>query len=91
LSLTASIVEDAAVTWFGEQGYAVGHGLHLTSGERGGVHQFGVTPKGNANFTWVQHFIHHLAPQDMAGFVLANGSLSSNRSGEGAQLLKLVA
>jgi len=32
-------------------------------GERGGVHQFGVRPKGNANFAWVQHFIHHLAPQ----------------------------
>jgi type I restriction enzyme M protein len=32
-------------------------------GERGGVHQFGVPPKGNANFAWVQHFIHHLAPQ----------------------------
>ena len=31
-------------------------------GERGGVHQFGVPPKGNANFAWVQHFIHHLAP-----------------------------
>ena len=31
---------------------------------------------------WVQHFIHHLAPQGMAGFVLANGSMSSNQSGE---------
>jgi len=51
-------------------------------GERGGVHQFGVTPKGNANFAWVQHFIHHLAPQRMAGFALANGSMSSNQSGE---------
>ena len=36
----------------------------------------------NANFAWVQHFIHHLAPQGMAGFVLANGSMSSNQSGE---------
>jgi type I restriction-modification system DNA methylase subunit len=43
----------------------------------------GVPPKGNANFAWVQHFIHHLAPQGMAGFVLANGSMSSNQSGEG--------
>jgi type I restriction enzyme M protein len=42
-----------------------------------------VPPKGNANFAWVQHFIHHLAPQGMAGFVLANGSMSSNQSGEG--------
>jgi four helix bundle suffix protein len=38
--------------------------------------QFGVPPKDNAHFTWVQHFIHHLAPQGMAGFVLANGSMS---------------
>ena len=45
--------------------------------------QFGVPPKGNANFAWVQHFLHHLAPRGMAGFVLANGSMSSNQSGEG--------
>ena len=45
--------------------------------------QFGIPPKGNANFAWVQHFIHHLAPNGMAGFVLANGSMSSNQSGEG--------
>jgi len=45
--------------------------------------QFGVPPKGNANFARVQHFIHHLAPQGMAAFVLANGSMSSNQSGEG--------
>jgi type I restriction enzyme M protein len=45
--------------------------------------QFGVPPRGNANFAWVQHFIHHLAPSGMAGFVLANGSMSSNQSGEG--------
>ena len=45
--------------------------------------QYGVPPKGNANFAWVQHFIHHLAPTGMAGFVLANGSMSSNQSGEG--------
>jgi len=51
--------------------------------------QYGVPPKGNANFAWVQHFIHHLAPPSsgssggMAGFVLANGSMSSNQSGEG--------
>ena len=44
---------------------------------------YGVPPKGNANFAWVQHFIHHLAPGGMAGFVLANGSMSSNQSGEG--------
>ncbi|MEN9359802.1 MAG: hypothetical protein RL095_1337 [Verrucomicrobiota bacterium] len=45
--------------------------------------QYGVPPKGNANFAWVQHFIHHLAPGGHAGFVLANGSMSSNQSGEG--------
>src|SRR5438445_5875541 len=51
--------------------------------------QFGLPPRGNANFAWVQHFIHRLAPGGpgtsggMAGFVLANGSMSSNQSGEG--------
>jgi type I restriction enzyme M protein len=44
---------------------------------------FGTPPAGNANFAWVQHFIHHLAPNGTAGFVLANGSMSSNQSGEG--------
>jgi len=44
---------------------------------------YGVPPAGNANFAWVQHFIHHLAPGGIAGFVLANGSMSSNQSGEG--------
>lgn len=45
--------------------------------------KFGVPPKNNANFAWVQHFIHHLAPTGIAGFVLANGSMSSNTSNEG--------
>jgi type I restriction enzyme M protein len=45
--------------------------------------KYGVPPKGNANYAWVQHFIHHLAPNGLAGFVLANGSMSSNQSGEG--------
>ena len=45
--------------------------------------KYGVPPDGNANFAWVQHFIHHLAPTGSAGFVLANGSMSSNQSGEG--------
>ncbi len=44
---------------------------------------YGVPPASNANFAWVQHFIHHLAPAGIAGFVLANGSMSSNQSGEG--------
>ena len=45
--------------------------------------KYGVPPKGNANFAWVQHFVHHLSPTGIAGFVLANGSMSSNTSGEG--------
>jgi type I restriction enzyme M protein len=44
---------------------------------------YGVPPAGNANFAWVQHFLSHLAPGGIAGFVLANGSMSSNQSGEG--------
>ena len=45
--------------------------------------QYGTPPKGNANFAWVQHIVHHLSPAGAAGFVLANGSMSSNQSGEG--------
>ncbi|KZD14989.1 MAG: N-6 DNA methylase [Candidatus Fermentibacter daniensis] len=45
--------------------------------------KYGTPPAGNANFAWVQHFIHHLSPTGTAGFVLANGSMSSNQSGEG--------
>ena len=45
--------------------------------------KYGVPPTGNANYAWVQHMIHHLAPRGVAGFVLANGSMSSNQSGEG--------
>ncbi len=45
--------------------------------------KYGIPPAGNANFGWIQHMIFHLAPTGMAGFVMANGSLSSNQSGEG--------
>lgn len=45
--------------------------------------KYGMPPASNANYAWVQHFIHHLAPTGLAGFVLANGSMSSNQSGEG--------
>src|SRR3989454_7624892 len=45
--------------------------------------KYGVPPVGNANFAWVEHMIHHLAPGGIAAFVLANGSMSSNQSGEG--------
>jgi type I restriction enzyme M protein len=44
---------------------------------------YGSPSTSNANFAWVQHFIHHLAPNGVAGFVLANGSMSSNSGGEG--------
>ena len=46
--------------------------------------KFGVPPKGNANYAWLQHMHHHLAPNGTAGVVLANGSMSSAQSGEGA-------
>lgn len=45
--------------------------------------KYGAPPVRNANFAWVQHFIHHLGPRGIAGFVLANGSMSSNTSNEG--------
>jgi type I restriction enzyme M protein len=45
--------------------------------------KYGVPPVNNANFAWVQHFVYHLAPMGIAGFVLANGSMSSNMSNEG--------
>ena len=55
-------------------------GQRLTQDQRW---QYGVPPKGNANFAWVQHMVHHLSPAGTAGFVLANGSMSSSQSGEG--------
>ena len=45
--------------------------------------RYGTPPARNANFAWVQHFLHHLAPRGVAGFVLANGSMSSAQGGEG--------
>ena len=50
--------------------------------------RFGTPPVGNANYAWIQHFIHHLAPPNgrgggVAGFVMANGSLSTGTGGEG--------
>ncbi|OUO70395.1 type I restriction-modification system subunit M [Thomasclavelia spiroformis] len=45
--------------------------------------KYGVPPEGNANFAWIQHMIHHLAPNGKIGLVLANGALSSQTSGEG--------
>jgi type I restriction enzyme M protein len=50
--------------------------------------QFGKPPVGNANFAWVQHIIYHLAPNGLAGFVLANGALSA--AGEQAKIRKAI-
>ncbi|WP_345764887.1 type I restriction-modification system subunit M [Diaminobutyricibacter sp. McL0608] len=52
--------------------------------------KYGTPPEGNANFAWVQHFIYHLSARGTAGFVLANGSLSSRSGGEGIIRRKLV-
>ena len=52
--------------------------------------KYGTPPDGNANFAWIQHIIHHLAPSGRAGVVLANGSLSSQTGGEGDIRQQLV-
>jgi type I restriction enzyme M protein len=45
--------------------------------------KFGIPPVNNANYAWIQHFIHHLLPTGVAGFVMANGSMSTNTTSEG--------
>jgi type I restriction enzyme M protein len=50
----------------------------------------GVPPAGNANYAWLQHFAYKLSPRGVAGIVLANGSLSSQQSGEGEIRRRLV-
>lgn len=52
--------------------------------------KFGAPPPGNANYAWIQHFLHHLKPAGTAGFVLAKGSLTSKSSGEGDIRVALV-
>jgi len=57
--------------------------------------RYGTPPVGNANYAWIQHFIHHLAPPNghgggVAGFVMANGSLSSGSGGEGEIRQRIV-
>ena len=52
---------------------------------------YGIPPTGNANFAWVQHFIYHLAPNGIAGFVLANGSMSTNTATEGEIRKNIIA
>jgi type I restriction enzyme M protein len=45
--------------------------------------KYGIPPVNNANYAWIQHFIHHLSPTGVAGFVMANGSMSTNTNSEG--------
>jgi type I restriction enzyme M protein len=52
--------------------------------------RFGAPPPGNANFAWLQHIVHHLSPIGSAGVVLANGSMSTQQSGEGEIRRKLI-
>lgn len=52
--------------------------------------KFGPPPAGNANFAWLQHILHHLAPSGTAGVILANGSMSSTQNGEGDIRRKMV-
>lgn len=52
--------------------------------------KFGTPPSGNANYAWIQHMIHHLAPNGKIGLVLANGALSSQSSGEGEIRKKII-
>ncbi len=52
--------------------------------------KYGVPPVNNANFAWLQHIMHHLRPNGVAGVVLANGSMSSNTSGEGEIRQKMI-
>lgn len=52
--------------------------------------KYGIPPANNANFAWIQHMIHHLAPNGKIGLVLANGALSSQTGGEGDIRKKIV-
>ena len=52
--------------------------------------KYGIPPAGNANYAWIQHMIHHLAPNGKIGLVLANGALSTQSSGEGEIRKKIV-
>jgi type I restriction enzyme M protein len=52
--------------------------------------KYGIPPTGNANYAWLQHMVHHLAPHGVAGIVLANGSMSSNSGGEGEIRKRLI-
>ena len=62
-------------------------GEHLQDDKRW---KYGVPPTGNANFGWMQHMLYHLSEKGAAGFVLANGSMSSNASNEGVIRQKII-
>lgn len=51
---------------------------------------YGTPPNSNANYAWIQHMISHLSPSGKIGLVLANGSLSTNQSGEGEIRKKII-
>jgi type I restriction enzyme M protein len=58
--------------------------LSASNGERAGVRcRIRSSPVNNANYAWIQHFIHHLSPVGVAGFVMSNGSMSTQTSNEG--------
>jgi type I restriction enzyme M protein len=52
--------------------------------------KYGIPPVNNANYAWIQHFIHHLSPTGVAGFVMANGSMSTNTTSEGEIRKKII-
>ncbi len=52
--------------------------------------KYGIPPAGSSDYAWIQHFIHHLAPNGFAGFVMSNGSMSSGQSGEGEMRQAIV-
>ena len=52
--------------------------------------KYGLPPKGNANYAWIQHIVHHLERTGVTGFVMANGTMTSNASGEGDIRRKMI-
>ncbi len=77
------IVDNSVSGWTGLRYLEEWSGIAKAFDIATGYFEIGALLAGNANYAWVQHFIHHLAPTGLAGFVLANGSMSSNQSGEG--------
>jgi len=52
--------------------------------------KYGVPPRGNANYAWIQHFLYHLSENGHAGFVLSKGALTSKSAGEGEIRKKII-